>query len=254
MLVRILLESLARRRRRKVLSVLAVALGIAAAATVGILSLDIGDKISRELRSYGANLSITPAADSLAISVGGVDYRPAGSGAFILENELVNLKRIFWRNNIVAFTPFLYVPATVDGRRAVLIGTWFEKPLPVDKSEVFTTGLKKLHPAWQVEGAWPDDQDAAGVLVGRRLAARLKVTLGSAITVEDSCDGAPCGGPSRAGTRPAPTSVFHVRGVLQTGEAEDEQVLAPLATAQHDAGVSRLWGKRCAGAKATPSN
>jgi putative ABC transport system permease protein len=183
-----------------------------------------------------------------------VDYRPAGSGAFILENELVNLKRIFWRNNIVAFTPFLYVPATVDGRRAVLIGTWFEKPLPVDKSEVFTTGLKKLHPAWQVEGAWPDDQDAAGVLVGRRLAARLKVTLGSAITVEDSCDGAPCGGPSRAGTRPAPTSVFHVRGVLQTGEAEDEQVLAPLATAQHDAGVSRLWGKRCAGAKATPSN
>src|SRR5208283_4214040 len=126
MLVRILLESFARRRRRKVLSASAVALGIAAAATEGILSLDIGDKISRELRSYGANLSITPAADSLAISVGGVDYRPAGSGAFILENELVNLKRIFWRNNIVAFTPFLYVPATVDGQRAVLIGTWFE--------------------------------------------------------------------------------------------------------------------------------
>jgi hypothetical protein len=51
MLVRILLESLARRLRRKLLSVLAVALGIAAAATVGTLSLDIGDKISHELRS-----------------------------------------------------------------------------------------------------------------------------------------------------------------------------------------------------------
>ena len=162
MLVRILLESLARRRRRKLLSVLAIALGIAAAATVGILSLDVGDKISRELRSYGANLSITPAADSLAISVGGVDYRPAGSGAFIPEDELVKLKKIFWRNNIVAFAPFLYVPAKVDGQNAVLIGTWFEKSLRVDKSEVFATGLEKLHPSWKVEGEWPDDEAAPG--------------------------------------------------------------------------------------------
>ena len=268
MLVRILLESLARRRRRKVLSVLAVALGIAAAATVGILSLDIGDKISGELRSYGANLSITPAADSLAISVGGVDYRPAGSGAFIAENELVNLKRIFWRNNIVAFTPFLYVPATVYGQRAVLIGTWFEKPLQVDKSEVFSTGLKKLHPAWQVEGEWPEDKDVAGVLVGRRLAARLKVTVGSTITITLAGDT-----PSRSTTLKNPSNlsfrgvprkrddeesrtaagtrarflasrgmtmipnVFQVRGVLETGEAEDEQVLAPLATVQRLGGL-----------------
>src|SRR5208283_1563336 len=159
MLVRILLESFARRRRRKVLSASAVALGIAAAATVGTLSLDIGDKVSRELRSYGANLSITPAADSLAITVGGVDYRPAGSGAFIPEDELLKLKKIFWRNNIVAFAPFLYVPTKVNGQRAVLIGTWFEKLLQVDKSEVFATGIEKLHPTWKVEGEWPDDED-----------------------------------------------------------------------------------------------
>jgi putative ABC transport system permease protein len=240
MLVRILLESLARRRRRKLLSALAVALGIAAAATVGTLSLDIGDKVSRELRSYGANLSITPAADSLAITVGGVDYRPAGTGAYIPEDELVKLKKIFWRNNIVAFAPFLYVPAEVDGRRAVLIGTWFEKLLPVDKSEVFATGLKKLHPAWKVAGAWPDDKDGMGVLVGRRLAARLGLGAGSAITVTlagDPCRGAPCGRPDGAGTRPAPTNLFQVRGVLETGGGEDDQVLAPLATVQSLAGL-----------------
>ncbi len=240
MLVRILLESLARRRRRKLLSALAVALGIAAAATVGTLSLDIGDKVSRELRSYGANLSITPAADSLAITVGGVDYRPAGTGAFIPEDELVKLKKIFWRNNIVAFAPFLYVPAEVDGRRAVLIGTWFEKLLPVDKSEVFATGLKKLHPAWNVTGAWPDDKDGMGVLVGRRLAARLGLGAGSAITVTlagDPCRGAPCGRPDGAGTRPALTNLFQVRGVLETGGGEDDQVLAPLATVQRLAGL-----------------
>ena len=119
MLVRILLESLARRRRCKLLTAFAVALGIAAAATVGTLSLDIGDKIGRELRSYGANLSIAPAADSLAITVGGVDYRPAGSGAFIAEDDLIKLKQIFWRNNIVAFTPFLYVRRSEWAARSI---------------------------------------------------------------------------------------------------------------------------------------
>ena len=223
MLVRILLESLARRRRRKLLSVLAIALGIGAAATEGIFSLDIGDKISRELRSYGANLSVTPAADSLAISVGGVDYRPAGSGAFIAEDELVKLKKIFWRNNIVAFTPFLYVPAKVDDQNAILIGTWFEKSLRIDKSEVFVTGLEKLHPSWKVEGEWPDDQRGTGVLVGRRLAARLRVGPGSTIAL------------TLARETPAPR--VQVRGILETGGAEDNQVLAPLALAQRLAGL-----------------
>ena len=117
------------------------------------------------------------------MTVGGVDYRPAGAGAFLPEDELVKLKRIFWRNNIVAFAPFLYVPASVSGQRVVLIGTWFEKPLQVDKSEVFATGLKKLHPAWKVEGEWPDDEDLMGVLVGRRLAARLGLGAGRPVTV-----------------------------------------------------------------------
>jgi len=237
------------------LSVLAIALGIAAAATAGILSLDIGDKISRELRSYGANLSITPAADSLPISVGGVDYRPAGSGAFIPEGELVKLKRIFWRNNIVAFAPFLYVPAKVNDQSAVLIGTWFEKLLRVDKSEAFATGLKKLHPSWKVEGEWPDDQDAAGVLVGRRLATKLNLGPGSTITVTPAGDSTTlsfrgAGGDEESRAAPSSKARFlaslgmtefrspvQVRGILETGGAEDDQILAPLALVERLAGL-----------------
>ena len=262
MLLRILLESLARRRRRKLLSALAIALGIAAAATEGILSLDVGDKISRELRSYGANLSITPAADSLAISVGGVDYRPAGSGAFIPEDELVKFKKIFWRNNIVAFTPFLYVPVEVNNQDAVMIGTWFEKLLRVDKSEVFVTGLKKLHPSWKVEGEWPDDQDDTGILVGRRLAARLGVRAGGTISIKLGGDEESRAARSSKARFPAEftpsaqseilrfaqgdseglgltasANTLQVRGILETGGAEDNQVLAPLALAQRLAGL-----------------
>ena len=65
MLSRIVGRSLTRRRRRKLLGVAAVALGIAVTTTVATLSLSVRDRVARELRSFGANISVTPAADSL---------------------------------------------------------------------------------------------------------------------------------------------------------------------------------------------
>lgn len=230
MLFRIVLESLARRRRRKLLSVFAVALGIAVTAAVATLGLDVGDKVSRELRSFGANLSVTPAADGLPVAVGGIDYRPAGAGAFLPESALVSLKRIFWRNNIVAFAPFLYVPATLEGQPVVVIGSWFKKALAVDKSELFVTGLERLHPTWRVTGQWPADEDAGGALVGRRLAEQLNLHPGQSLTlVAAPGDSA----------QPSPSSSveFIIRGILETGGPEDGQVFAPLASVQRWAGL-----------------
>jgi putative ABC transport system permease protein len=226
MIFQIVWESLSRRRRRKLLSVGAIALGIAVTAAVATLSLDVGDKVNRELRSFGANLSVAPAADGLPVAVGGVDYRPAGAGAFLPESALVSLKKIFWRNNIVAFAPFLYVPATLEGQPVVVIGSWFEHTMPVDKSEVFVTGLEKLHPAWRVTGRWPEGGEAAGALVGRRLAERLNLHPGQTVMLAASGDNA----------HPS-TLTMVIRGVLDAGGPEDSQVLAPLATVQRWAGL-----------------
>jgi putative ABC transport system permease protein len=232
MIFRIVWESLARRRRRKLLSIFAVALGIAVTAAVATLALDVGDKVSRELRSFGANLSVTPAADGLPVAVGGIDYRPAGAGAFLPESALVSLKRIFWRNNIVAFAPFLYVPATVEGQSVVVIGSWFEKAMPVDKSEVFVTGLEKLHPTWKIMGQWPSDDDPRGALVGRRLAERLNLHPGQALTFHTAAEGK-----APISTEPSSSAEFIVSGILETGGPEDGQVLAPLASVQRWAGL-----------------
>lgn len=238
MLSRIVGRSLTRRRRRKLLSVLAVTMGIAVATAVSTIALDVGDKVSRELRSFGANISISPVADSLPVSVGGVDYRPAAAGAYLDQADLIKLKKIFWRNNIVAFAPFLYLPAAHQGRQVVLIGTWFEKEIQVDKSEVARPGLKALHPTWKVEGEWPEDEDSSACLVGRRLAESLGLSRGQPLTIEIA---APSGSavetedaPARRGFKKAE---FSIRGILETGGAEDDQLLAPLDAVQKLAGL-----------------
>lgn len=235
MIFQIVWESLARQRRRKLLSVFAVTLGVGATAAAATLALDVGDKVNRELRSFGANLSVTPAADGLPIAVGGVDYRPAGAGAFLPESALVGLKKIFWRNNIVAFAPFLYVPATLEGQPVVVMGSWFKKTLAVDKSEVFVTGLQKLHPAWKITGQWPVDEDGGGALVGRRLAVGLNLHPGQELTLVATADG---NAPASAVRTPSSTASFIVRGILETGGPEDNEVLAPLASVQRWAGLA----------------
>ena len=224
MLGRIVGRSLTRKRRRKLLGVAAVALGIAVTTAVATLSLSVGDRMARELRSFGANISVTPAADSLSIAVGGVDYRPAGAGAFLPESGLANLRKIFWRNNIMAFAPFLYAPATVNGSHIVVIGSWFDHALQVQRGDVFQTGLEKLHPAWKVQGAWPGD-GSRQCLVGAALAGKLGIKPGGSLTFQ-------------SGGNPASTISLAVSGILRTGGEEDDEVLAPLAAVQSFTGLT----------------
>src|SRR5690349_4531332 len=105
-------------RHHALWAMLAIALGTAIASAMLNVSLDVGDKVGRELRSLGANIVITPAADSLPVEIGGIDYRPVSDGSYIPESSLPKLKEIFWRNNITAFAPFVYVPVRVVASHA----------------------------------------------------------------------------------------------------------------------------------------
>jgi putative ABC transport system permease protein len=131
------------------------------------------------------------------------------------EADLPEIKGIFWRNNIEGFAPFLPVPTDVrsaDGKSAhtELVGTYFEKHLRYGKEE-FTTGVRKISPWWKVTGAWPAD-DSNTVLVGATLAASLSLKPGDSVQV---------------GNRS-----LTIAGILDTGGAEDHEIVAPLALAQ----------------------
>ena len=227
-----------RSRRRALWAVLAVALGTAVAAAMLSVSLDVGDRIGNELRSLGANIVISPAADSLPVEIGGIDFRPVSEGAYISESSLPKLKEIFWRNNILAFAPYLYVPARVRTASSevstTLVGTWFDYPVVRDKEDEFRTGIRALNPTWQLEGALPDDAvtgpngGTVNAVVGHSLAARLGLRLGDTMVLI----------PASAHTSgEAAARTVRINGILTSGGAEDDQIFAPLDTVQEWVGL-----------------
>jgi putative ABC transport system permease protein len=214
MFVRLVYESFRRQQRRKILAGAAITLGVTVATAMIAVATDIGDKINRELRTIGANLVVTPQEDSLDVEIGGVNLKPPTDGAFLNEADLPKIKGIFWHNNITGFAPMLPVNATLahSGKpeEVTLLGTYFAKHLKFGTEE-FSTGVRTTHPWWKVSGTWPED-DSRGVLVGERLAAHLRETPGGTLDI--------------AGQR------LRVIGILSSGGAEDEEIVAPLSLAQ----------------------
>lgn len=220
MFVRLVYESFRRQTRRKLLMAVAITLGAAVSTAMIAIAIDIGDKISHELRSYGANLVVTPADDSMDVQIGSVNLKPSG-GATLSEADLPKIKGIFWRNNIIGFTPELPVNVKVGGSDATMVGTYFAKTLNFGKQE-FTTGARKTFPWWKVEGTWPAD-DSEQVLVGEKLAGEQRLEPGGKIQISGS--------------------TYPVRGIVSTGGVEDEQIIAPLNLAQTIAKQPAAVGK-----------
>ena len=211
MYTRLLLESLRRGTRRKLLAVSAVALGTFGATALAEVMLASGDRIAAEMSSYGANLELVPAAGRQTLA----------------EADLPALRKIFWRNNIVAVAPFQdvrvrYQPGTPQETVAPLVGTWFDH----DLEDGWRTGLPRVRPTLRVDGRWPADvleksSELPELAVGRRLAARLGATPGGTVRV-------------RLGSAEA---VFRVAALVESGGDEEEQAFAPLGTVQRLAGL-----------------
>ncbi len=226
MFLRLLFESFRRQKRRKSVALLAIALGMSIATAMIAVGTDIGDKINQELRSLGANLVITPIEDTLDVNIGGINLKPASEGAFIPESDLAKIKGIFWGHNIKGYAPFLSNEETFSAKdgpfKAELIGTYFAQPLKYGK-EQFTTGVRSMNPWWTVEGEWPQDYDdwpagkAPDVLAGSKLAQQSGLAIGDQVEV---------GG-----------KALRVSGILNTGGAEDQAIVAPLHVAQKILGL-----------------
>ncbi|WP_313050834.1 ABC transporter permease [Atlantibacter subterraneus] len=218
MLWRMLRQTWGRNLRRKLLAVLTVFLASGLISALLAVSIDIGDKMSRELKSYGANILIEPAGQAALPALFSEQSNPLSGQDFLDEKELPNIKDIFWRNNIVGFAPLLGGEVMLNGKPVNILGTFFNQPVDVPDEEDYRIGQQAVSPYWQVTGAWPQEPVAGQpqTLVGQALAMRLALKAGDVLTLQ--------------GEKTAQTVT--VSGILASGGDEDNQLVMPLSIAQ----------------------
>jgi putative ABC transport system permease protein len=266
MFLRIVADSFGRRPRHKLLTGAALALGMGVATAALSVSLDVGDRLAKEFRSLGANLLVTPQADSLPLEIGGVDYRPVNAGAYLPEADLPKLKTIFWHNNIMAFAPILEVPvkATASDRAdelglganrsswptIPLIGTWSSHPIHLEDGAVFETGTERTNPWWQLMyGRW-FAEGVSECVVGKNLARKAGTQVDGKFL-----PGLPIGGNlvvSRGEN--VPPLFLKAVGILDSGGPEDDAVIVPLSVAQQIAGKPGQYRKLYVSALTKPED
>jgi putative ABC transport system permease protein len=200
---------------------IAILLGTTSVTAMLALATTIGDRIHKELAVYGANIVVYPQANQLEVKVGGVDIKPASSGAYLKESALAKLKTIFWANNITGISPELALQLAVaqpgDNRLfpAKAVGYWFNHDFGS-----LTTGAPALHPWWRLQGDWPTPQ-RGGLVLGANVAKQLSVKLGDSLHLEAA--------PSQSGSS---STTATIAGIVTTGDETDNQILLPLQDAQ----------------------
>jgi putative ABC transport system permease protein len=200
-------SSLARGWREKTLIAVTVALGTTIACAIGLVLADAGDKVSQELRTYGANIMVRPRQ---AAALG--DLYGVGSSATLSVAELPKLKTIFWAYNILDFAPFLDTQARLDDEPARTVGVWFDEHLSLPTGEELNTGVAALRSWWEVSGEWPAENDA---LIGRELASARGLSTGDTITVSGA----------------DVSQTLRIAGVVDTAGEFDDAVLIPIELA-----------------------
>jgi putative ABC transport system permease protein len=211
MFSRLLSKAIQRRKIRIALAVLAVVMGASIASTLLTVSFDINDKMGRELKSYGANILLLPSSE----------------GTFLNESELYKMKTIFWRHNIIGYSPYLGDTVKIKDIEIVLSGTYLDEEIRIpginktfigsrkadEKEAIIRTGVKTIAPWWKVNGEWPAQSEA---LVGVNAAEKLGLKRGDLFRAEFGSNNA----------------TFKVSGILSTGGDEDGQVIVSLKDAQ----------------------
>lgn len=222
MLFRMIKGVLIRQWSKMLLIAFTIALGASLATSMINVMLDVGDKVSQELKTYGANIVVKPRDASLMADLYDVeDESGTLSAAYLPEEEVGRIKTIFWTYNIVDFAPFLDATVTLpSGTAATIQGTWFNHHLDLPTGESVDAGVAGMRSWWDItDGTWIDEQTPEAensIMVGAELALRENLKAGDRLKL--------------SGT--AGEQEVTVAGVYDAGGDEDEQIYAPLSLVQ----------------------
>lgn len=184
MQLRMIKSSITGSKVQKTMAFITILLAALLIACMLNITLKIGDQVASELRGYGSNIVVLPRGESLSIEIEGKNFTPLKSQNLLPEADIYKIKEIFWRNNIVAFAPFLETKVKNEkGEEFNFEGTYFDKNIGLKDEPEFSTGVKSLYGFWGVEGAWPKDESMDEILVGDELAKAKNLKVGDKLSL-----------------------------------------------------------------------
>ena len=223
MFFRMIKGAFVRQWKKMLMIALTIALGASLATAMLNVMMDVGDKVNQELKTYGANITVVPKTASVVDDLYEVeDGASASNGAYLREDELGNIKTIFWAFNIVDFAPFIDTTASLsDGSDVTVVGTWFNHHLDLPTGETLNTGVQSLRTWWDItDGSWLDEQEftsgTQGAMIGETLAQQENIHVGDTITL----------------TTEHGNESFTVAGIFSSGDSADDQIYAPMDAVQ----------------------
>jgi len=228
---RVLGKSIARRKSRVALAIVAVLMGASVSSALLTTSFSMNEKLSAQFRNFGANIIVQPRSDTIEVGLPGISFGSVTEQRYINESDLWKIKRIQnWSANVLGFAPFLYEVVDVNAggqpRQVVLAGTYFEHVEPKitgnDGSDWYT-GIRNIATYWDVRGSWvANDSDGRGSMVGITAAERLGLSLGETYEVNYA----------DPFTLNVTQKELVVAGIVSTGGPEDSQIFVNLGVAQ----------------------
>ena len=148
--------------------------------------------MSHELRAYGANFFLGPSDLADTHHIADADYQAVLSSIDPAK--------------LTGASPFLYGIVKLKLGDAVIAGVDFK-------------GLQRIYPNWQLEGNWINvDFDDRNCMIGRKLADTMELGVGSSFDV--------------IGRDSGELISLRVKGIIETGEAQDDQILVNLPVAR----------------------
>jgi putative ABC transport system permease protein len=197
-------RNLRRKALRTVLLAVIFSIGILSVVALGFISRAVGDNLEEKMNTYGANILVTPRAETLHVGYGGMSLGDVSVDLKYLPREetIRAIRSIHMKDRISAAAPKFAVLTTVADKPLGVIGVdWAEE-----------MGIKSY---WSVTGTLPEKPQQ--LLAGSAAARTFGLSPGSGLEIEGQ--------------------LFTVSGVLApTGGDDDNVLFADIGALQRAAG------------------
>ena len=242
MFFRMVKGTLIRQWKKMILIAFTIGLGASLATAMLSVVLDVGDKVNKELKTFGANITVMPKRQSVVSDLYDVSGGKS-TGAYLKEDELGKIKTIFWAFNIVDYTPFVKSNVKLtDGSDAQVVGSWFNHHMDLPTGEKLDAGIASLRSWWEIkDGKWIDEQANSNendCMIGSKLAEKLGVKTGDKVKVKGSKE----------------ERELNIVGVFSSGGDEDGSIFTGLKAAQALSGLEGKIDSIEVSALTTPDN